>query len=58
MTMTIAQTDTIILEAGSAHGAIEDAEVSDTSVTYFFEDGMMGTVCRQTGAVTFTSIDQ
>jgi hypothetical protein len=56
--LSIDETDALILKAGLAHGAIEDAEVTDETVSYFFEDGTIGTVCRSTGAVSFTEANQ
>jgi hypothetical protein len=38
-------------------GAIEDCEVEDASVTYFFETGTIATVCRTTGSVTITEMN-
>jgi hypothetical protein len=51
--LTTDQTDAIINEAStSADGAIEDAEVTETTVTYYFESGSVGTVNRTTGQVS------
>ncbi|QEE28571.1 hypothetical protein FTW19_11530 [Terriglobus albidus] len=55
-TLTIDQTDELILKACTPEdGAIEDAEVSETEVSYFFESGAVGTVSRVRGAVQITS---
>jgi len=52
-TLTVAQTDEFILAACRPEdGAIEDCEVSDTVVSYFFESGAVGIVNRTTGQVT------
>jgi hypothetical protein len=52
-TLTIDQTDEIVLAASQPQdGAIEDCEVSDTTVSYYFESGTSAKVCRTTGAVT------
>jgi hypothetical protein len=51
-TLSTEQTDELINEAStSIDGAIEDCEVTETTVTYFFESGAVGTVDRVTGAV-------
>jgi hypothetical protein len=51
--LTVDQTDALILAAcRTEDGAIEDCEVSDTAVSYFFESGAVGTVNRISGQVT------
>jgi hypothetical protein len=51
--LTTDQTDAIINKASTPEdGAIEDAEVTETVVTYFFESGSIGTVDRVTGQVS------
>jgi hypothetical protein len=42
----------ILSACHSYNGAIEDAEVLETEVRYFFETGTIGIVNRVTGAVT------
>jgi hypothetical protein len=55
-TLSIDQTDELIRNAAQPdHGAIEDCEIIDTAVAYFFESDRIGTVCRRTGAVTFSA---
>ncbi len=52
--------DEIINEAVRVlHGnsAIEDCEVSDAAVCYFIENNVTATVCRRSGAVTYTSVE-
>jgi hypothetical protein len=50
--LTVEETDALILAACRPEdGAIEDAEVSPTQVSYFFESGAIGTVDRVTGGV-------
>lgn len=52
-TLTVAETDEIILKHSiKEDGAIEDAEVSPTQVSYFFQSGAIGTVDRVSGRVT------
>jgi hypothetical protein len=51
--LTLTETDEAILAAcGSSDGAIEDVEVAEAEVRYFFESGATGVVNRITGAVT------
>jgi hypothetical protein len=51
-TLTVDQTDALILAACRPEdGAIEDCEVSDETVSYFFETGLVGSVSRLTGKV-------
>jgi hypothetical protein len=51
--LTVAETDELILAACRAEdGAIEDCEVSQSRVHYFFESGATGTVDRTSGRVT------
>jgi hypothetical protein len=52
--LTITEADEAILAASSNSndGAIEDSEVRDTEVRYFFESGAVGIVDRLTGQVT------
>jgi hypothetical protein len=51
-TLTVEETDELILAACRPEdGAIEDCEVSEDTVTYFFETGVVGTVDRISGAV-------
>lgn len=51
--LTIEETDELILATCTKQdGAIEDAEVSPTQVSYFFESGAVGIVNRMTGQVT------
>jgi hypothetical protein len=55
--LTTVQTDERINAAATpGFGAIEDATENQTTITYFFEHGVAGRVCRCTGAVTI-SID-
>jgi hypothetical protein len=54
--LTIEQADELILESATKNtnrddSAIEDAEETDTMVTYFFESGAIGKVNRLTAAV-------
>jgi hypothetical protein len=50
-TLSIEAADEIILAAcRTEDGAIEDCEVSEETVSYFFETGAVGTVSRITGA--------
>jgi hypothetical protein len=52
--LTVVDTDELIRRAATEQmGAIEDATVTNTDVTYFFEIGIAGRVDRRTGAVTF-----
>jgi hypothetical protein len=52
--VTTAEADGFINAAAKPEfGAIEDATETATAVTYFFEAGVQGRVCRRTGAVTF-----
>jgi preprotein translocase subunit SecA len=49
----ISETDEAVLAVCNRNdGAIEDAEVFETEVRYFFESGAVGIVDRVTGAVT------
>jgi hypothetical protein len=51
-TLTSDQLDAIVLSAcTSEHGAIEDAETTETEVRYFFESGAVGVVNRISGTV-------
>jgi len=53
--LTVEDTDELILAASRPEdGAIEDAEVSPTQVSYFFESDAIGIVSRVTGQVTIT----
>ena len=48
--LTTAETDELILAAcRPKDGAIEDAEVTNETVTYYFETGVVGIVSRTTG---------
>jgi hypothetical protein len=52
--LTTAEADRLINAAAKPEfGAIEDATETATAVTYFFEAGVEGRVCRRTGAITF-----
>jgi hypothetical protein len=54
--LATAETDRLINAAAKPRfGAIEYATVTDADVTYFFEVGVAGSVCRRTGKVTFTT---
>jgi hypothetical protein len=54
-TLSVDQTDELILAACTKEdGAIEDAEVSPTHVSYFFESDAIGKVSRTTGQVTIS----
>jgi hypothetical protein len=56
--LTVDQTDELALNASQpTFGAIEDAEVTDNAVAYFFEDGHIATVCRISGGVTITEVN-
>jgi hypothetical protein len=51
--LTVEAADALILAACTPEdGAIEDAEVSPTQVSYFFETGAVRIVDRITGRVT------
>jgi hypothetical protein len=51
--LTITEADEAILAASNSNdGAIEDAEVRDTEVRYFFESGAVGIVDRVTAVAT------
>ena len=55
-TLTTDETDKLILAACiSEDGAIEDSEVTEDAVTYFFETGAIGIVSRVTGEIQITS---
>ena len=46
-TLSIDQTDELIRNAAQPdHGAIEDCEITDSAVSYFFETDKIGTVDR------------
>jgi hypothetical protein len=60
MKLTLEQTDELIRQAALTHnsnnqvddGAIEDCEIGNDKVTYFFESGARGIVDRTSGQVT------
>jgi hypothetical protein len=49
--LSVDQTDELIRAVSPKDGAIEDAEIFPAHVTYFFETGAQGRVCRLTGSV-------
>jgi hypothetical protein len=54
--LTTAEADRLINAAAKPEfGAIEDAIETATAVTYFFEHGLRGRVCRHTGKVTIAT---
>jgi hypothetical protein len=51
--LTATETDELINAASTpADGAIEDCELTETTATYFFQSGAVGTVDRTTGVVS------
>jgi hypothetical protein len=51
--LTVAETDELILASCRPEdGAIEDCELEPDQVSYFFETGAVGIVCRITGTVS------
>jgi hypothetical protein len=56
-TLTIEETDELILAACTPEdGAIEDCEVSQSQVLYFFQTGAVGIVNRVAGMVLITRV--
>jgi hypothetical protein len=57
--LTVDQTDALILaECRPEDGAIEDCEVELHQVSYFFETGTVGVVCRITGQVALGPLER
>jgi hypothetical protein len=58
--LTVEQADKLILDHAQQIGeraAIEDADVDNNEVRYFFESGAIGKVNRMTGAVEIKEIE-